>query len=47
LYAYAPLLHALGGHIVSCDEMTGLQALERIAATQAMRPGRVERREFE
>lgn len=27
--------------------MTGVQALERIAATQAMRPGRVERREFE
>ena len=33
LYAYAPLLHALGGHIVSCDEMTGIQALERIAPT--------------
>ena len=47
MYAYAPLLHALGGHIVSCDEMTGVQALERIAATQPMRSGRVERREFE
>jgi hypothetical protein len=47
LYAYAPLLHALGGHIVSCDEMTGIQALERIAPTQPMRKGRVERREFE
>jgi hypothetical protein len=47
LYAYAPLLHALGGHIVSCDEMTGVQALERIAATQPMRQGRPERREFE
>ena len=47
LYAYAPLLHALGGHIVSCDEMTGIQALERIAPTQPMRKGRPERREFE
>lgn len=27
--------------------MTGIQALERAAATQSMRPGRVERREFE
>lgn len=27
--------------------MTGIQALERIAPTQPMRPGRVERREFE
>src|SRR6266498_3619579 len=47
VYAYAPLLHALGGHIVSCDEMTGIQALERIAPTQPMRVGREERREFE
>ena len=47
LYAYAPLLHVLGVHIVSTDEMTGIQALERAAPTQPMRPGRVERREFE
>jgi hypothetical protein len=47
VYAYAPLLHSLGGHIVSCDEMTGIQALERIAPTKEMRPGQVERREFE
>jgi transposase len=32
---------------VSVDEMTGIQALERIAPTRPMRPGRVERREFE
>jgi len=32
---------------VSVDEMTGIQALKRIAPTQSMRPGRVERREFE
>lgn len=47
VYAYAPLLHALGGHIVSCDEMTGIQALERIAPTKPMRPEQEERREFE
>jgi hypothetical protein len=41
------VLHALGGHIVSTDEMTGIQALERIAPTQPMRPGQVERCEFE
>ncbi len=47
LYAYAPLLAALGGHIVSTDEITGVQALERIAPSQPMRPGRPARHEFE
>lgn len=46
-YAYAPLLHALGGHIVSCDEMTGIQALERVAPSKPTQRGQVERREFE
>jgi transposase len=32
---------------VSVDEMTGIQALERIAPSLPMRPGQVERREFE
>jgi hypothetical protein len=32
---------------VSIDEMTGIQALERIAPSLPMQPGRVERREFE
>ena len=32
---------------VSIDEMTGIQALERAAATLPMKPGHVERREFE
>jgi transposase len=41
------LLHALGGHIVSTDEITGVQALERIAPSQPMRPGRPRRDEFE
>lgn len=34
-------------HVLSTDEMTGIQALERAAPTLPMRPGRVERREFE
>jgi len=46
-YAYAPLLQALGGHIVSCDEMTGIQALERAAPSKPTQRGQVERREFE
>jgi transposase len=36
-----------GTHTVSTDEMTGVQALERIAPTRPMAPGRPERREFE
>ena len=32
---------------MSVDEMTGIQALERIAPTKPMKPGLVERREFE
>ena len=34
-------------HVVSCDELTAIQALERKAATKPVRPGLVERREFE
>lgn len=34
-------------HTVSVDEKTGMQALAPIAPTQPMRPGQVERREFE
>jgi hypothetical protein len=47
LYAYAPVLAAVGVHVSSCDEMTGIQALERTAATQAMHAGQVERVEFD
>ncbi len=47
LYREAPALHAQGVHLVSVDEMTGIQALERAAPTLPMRPGAVERREFE
>jgi len=46
VYAYAPMLEALGCHVVSTDEMTGVQALERRAPTLPMQPGRPERREF-
>ena len=45
--ASAPMLAALGCHVVSTDEMIGIQALERAAPTQPMRPGRPERREHE
>ncbi len=34
-------------HVVSTDELTGIQALERKAPTKPLRPGLVERREFE
>lgn len=47
LYRQAPALAAAGVHLLSCDEMTGIQALERAAPTLAMRPGQSERREFE
>lgn len=47
VYAYAPLLEALGCHVVSTDEMTGIQALERAAPTTPLRPGCPERREHE
>jgi len=46
VYAAAPMLEALGIHVLSTDEMTGIQALERAAPTLPMRPGHVERREF-
>ena len=34
-------------HTICVDEMTGIQALERIAAALPMKPGQTERREFE
>lgn len=44
-YAAAPELHRKGTHTVSTDEKTGMQALERAAATLPMKPGLVERQE--
>jgi len=46
LSAQAIELHAQGVHVVSTDEKTAIQALERTAPTQAMKPGQVERQEF-
>ena len=36
-----------GGHVISTDEKTGIQALERAAPTLPMKPGLVERPEYE
>ena len=36
-----------GERVLACDELTGIQALERKHPTLPMGPGRVERREFE
>lgn len=47
LYEAAPQLAAAGERIVSTDEMTGVQALERAAPSLPLAPGKVERREFE
>ena len=47
LYQEAPVLAAQGVHLVSTDEKTGIQALERKHPTKPMKPGLVERFEFE
>lgn len=47
IYAAAPELHQQGVHIMSTDEKTGIQALEREQPTRPMKPGWVARREFE
>lgn len=47
LYAEAQTRYEAGEHTVSTDEMSGIQALERLFATKPVRPGLVERREFE
>ena len=47
LYQRAPQLHKQGIHLISTDEMTAIQAIERAATTLPMRPGQVERTEFE
>jgi len=43
----AQQLTAKGERVLSTDEMTGVQALERKHPTLPMQPGKVERREFE
>ncbi len=47
LYADAPALAAQGIAVISCDELTGVQALERKHPGLPLAPGMVERREFE
>jgi len=46
-YAQAETIHEQGGHVVSTDEKTGIQALERLHSTLPTRPGLIERMEFE
>ena len=47
MYQAAPTAAEQGVQTVSIDEMTGIQALERAAPSLPMKPGHVERREFE
>ncbi|MBO0858089.1 MAG: transposase [Chloracidobacterium sp.] len=47
LYEQAPILLEASECVLSTDEMTGIQALERKHPTLPMGPSRVERREFE
>ena len=47
VYQQAAALEATGVHVVSCDEKTSIQALERIASTKPPKPGLDERQEFE
>lgn len=47
LYAQAPALAAEGVHVISCDEKTSIQALERAAPTLPMLPGSIEKAEAE
>jgi len=45
LYAQAAELLAVGIHVISSDEMTGIQALERAYPTESVHMGQVERQE--
>jgi hypothetical protein len=48
VYQAAPArLKVEGIHTACVDEKTGIQALERIAPTKPMRPGHIEKQEFE
>jgi hypothetical protein len=47
LYQAAPDVAARGERVVSTDELTGVQALERTPPGLPLAPGKVERREFE
>lgn len=47
LYHQATELHEQGEHVISTDEKTGIQALERLHPTRPMEPGKPEAQEFE
>jgi hypothetical protein len=47
VYQHAPAVAEQGGHVISTDEKTGIQALERAAPTLPIKPGSVERPEYE
>lgn len=47
LYHQAEELHEQGVHVVSTDEKTGIQALERLYPAHPMKPGQPEAIEFE
>lgn len=47
LYHQATELHEQGEHVISTDEKTGIQALERLHPTRPMAPGKPEAQEFE
>lgn len=47
LYEQAPALHGQGIHLVSTDEKSGIQALERAHPSKPMKAGQVTRHEFE
>lgn len=47
VYGDAPALAEKGERVLSTDELTGVQALERLHPGLPMLPGHVERREFE
>jgi hypothetical protein len=47
VYQPAPAVAEPGGYVMSTEEKTGRQALERAAPTWPMQPGLVERPEYE
>ena len=47
LYEQAQNLRTKGERVISIDEMTGIQALERQAPDKPMKPGQPSKREFE
>lgn len=42
-----PILHQVGVNVICINEMSGIQALERLHPTLPMKPSLIERSEFE